>query len=138
MGELIEIAGLVIGAGLLVIGAVELFRRTKRSRGKASTDGPEGLVLSDHAKAVLTQMQSDPTDEGIFELIRFLGPSAPRLVCVYHTEIDIEVNNRVMSELEAKGLVTIIPEHGPGGDKVTLTSLGWALNPETGKADKAG
>lgn len=84
-------------------------------------------------------MQSDPTDEGIFRLIRVLGPSAPRLVCVYHTEIDIEVTTRVMSELETSRLVTIIPAYGDsGGDKVTLTSLGWALNPETGEADKVG
>ena len=111
---------------------------TKRSRGATPESGRERLLLSEHAKAVLTQMQSDPTNEGIFELVRFLGPSAPRLVCVSHTEIDIEVNNRVMSELEAKGLVTIIPEHGPGGDDVTLTSLGWVLNPDTGEIDKAG
>ena len=98
----------------------------------------ESLALSDDAKAVFTRMQSDPTNEGVFRLIRVLGPSAPRLVCVYHTEIDVEVNNRVMAELEAKGLVTIEYDGSNGGDLVKLTHFGWILNPETGKADKVG
>lgn len=96
------------------------------------------LALSDHAKVVLAQMQSDPTDEGIFRWIRFLGPAAPKLCCVYHTEIEMEVRNRVMSELEAKGLVTIESDSSGGGDLVKLTHFGWILNPETGKADKVG
>ena len=133
---MIELIGIVIGVAGLVLTAVGLFRTATRSREGVSTHGRERLILSDDAKAVLTRMQSDPTQEGIFRLIRVLGPSAPSLVCVYHTEIDIEVTNRVMSELEDKGLVTIEPDLHD--DKVTLTSRGWRLNPGTGETDKVG
>ena len=97
------------------------------------------LALSDDAKAILTQMQSDSSNNGIFRLIMAYGSDTYSLACVYHTEIEVETTRRVMSELEAKGLVTIILAHGDsGGDKVMLTHFGWILNPETGEADKVG
>ena len=71
-------------------------------------------------------------------MVRTLGPAcAPRLVCINHTEIDTETNQRVLGELEAKRLVAI-SLNSRGEDKVTLTPLGWDLNPETGKVDKVG
>ena len=110
---------------------------TKKSRAEASKGGRKRLALSDNARRTLKLMQSDPTEEGIFCVVRTLGSAAPRLVCIGHTGIETEITQRVVAELETKGLVTVAP-NSRGEDKVTLTSLGWTLNPETGEADKVG
>ena len=98
---------LVIGVAGLVLTAVGLFLKVKRSRTKTPEQGHERLILSDTAKRTLKLMQSDPTNEGVFVVVRTLGPAAPRLVCINHTETDAETNQRVLGELEAEGLVAI-------------------------------
>jgi len=128
---------LVIGVAGLVLTAVGLFLKVKRSRKETPEHEHASLILSDTVKRTLKLMQSDPTNEGVFVVVRTLGPAAPRLVCLNHTEIDTETNQRVLGELEAKGLVTI-SMNSRGDDKVTLTPLGWDLNPETGKVDRVG
>ena len=120
-----------------LISVVEFVPKLYRWIIKKSKDGRERLVLSDNAKKTLKLMQSDPTEEGIFCVVRTLGPAAPILVCISHTGIETETTQRVITELEAKRLVTVAP-NSRGEDKVTLTSLGWTLNPETGEADKVG
>lgn len=97
----------------------------------------ESLALSDDAKAVLTKMQSDPTNNGIFRQVAF-GSGPFHLIGIYGTKGQAEVTNRVMAELEAKGLVTIEYDGDDSGDLVKLSHFGWILNPETGKADKVG
>ena len=130
----------VIAALGLAIAAAEFIRKrreriTKRSSTGASKSQGESVILSNNAKKTLKLMQSDPTDEGVFVVVRTLGPAAPRLVCINHTEIDTETNQRVLGELEAKGLVAM-SLNSSGEDKVTLTPLGWDLNPESGRVDK--
>ena len=68
----------------------------------------------------------------------FLGSTTFQLVGVYGTEGQATVTNRVMAELEAKGLVVIEYDGDDSGDLVKLTHFGWILNPETGKVDKVG
>lgn len=140
LGTVIAAVTLAIAAVGLAIAVEEFIRKrrkriTKRSRTRASKSQGERLILSNNAKRTLKLMQSDPTDEGVFVVLRALGPAAPRLVCINHTEIDTETNQRVLGELEAKGLVAI-SLNSRGEDKVTLTPLGWDLNPETGAVDE--
>ena len=94
--------------------------------------------LTDDAKAVLKLMQGDSTGNGIFMDVTGLGTSALRLACLYKTDIGIQTTRRVITELDAKGLVE--PHQSQNGQShgVKLTHLGWILNPETGKADKVG
>ena len=129
----------VVGSLIAVVEfAPKLYRWiTKKSKAEASKDGDDRLTLSDNAKKTLKLMQSDPTEEGIFLVVRTLGPAPPTLVCLNHTEIETEITQRVITELEAKGLVTV-SLNSRGDDKITLTSLGWTLNPETGETDKVG
>ena len=105
-------------------------------RWKESQTG--SLALSDDAKAVLTKMQSDSSNNGMFRRMAAFGSASFRLIGVYGTNVRTEVTNRVMAELEAKGLVTIEYDGSDSGDLVKLTHFGWILNPETGKADKVG
>ena len=95
------------------------------------------LALSDDAKAVLTQMQSDSSNNGIFRRTTY-GSAGFLLIGVYGTDGRAQVTNRVIAELEAKGLVSIGDDGSESGDLVELTHFGWILNPETGKADKVG
>ena len=119
-------------AETLVAQAVKLvYERWKESQ-------TESLALSDDAKAVLTKMQSDATNNGMFRQLAFLGSTTFQLVGVYGTEGQATVTNRVMAELEAKGLVVIEYDGDDSGDLVKLSHFGWILNPETGKADKVG
>ena len=100
----------------------------------------ESLALSDDAKAVLKQMQSDPTDNGIFMDNTSLADHGYSIVCPYHPNIEINTTRRVVAELEAKGLVVIVRADKDGfrDEHVQLTHFGWILNPETGEADKVG
>ena len=98
----------------------------------------ESLALTDEAKDVLVTMQSDSSNNGMFRRMAFLGSASFRLIGVYGTNVRTEVTNRVMAELEAKGLVVIEYDGSDSGDLVKLTHFGWILNPETGKADKVG
>lgn len=98
----------------------------------------ESLALTDEAKDVLVMMQGDPTNNGIFRQLAFLGSTSFKLVGVYGTKGQVAVTNRVIAELEAKGLVTFEYDGTDSGDLVKLTHLGWILNPETGLADKVG
>ncbi len=117
--------------GSLVVQAVKLvYEKWTKSRAEA-------LRLSDGAKAVLEEMQSDPTNNGVFLHTAALGDVLYKMVCLYQTDIRIETTRRVIVEMEAKGLLTI--ERRPTkGDSVTLSHLGWILNPDTGKVDKTG
>lgn len=98
----------------------------------------ESLALSDDAKAVLKLMQSDSSNNGIFRLMMAYGTDVYELGCVYRTDVQTDVTNRVMAELEAKGLVTVEYDGSDSDHLVKLTHFGWILNPETGKADKVG
>ena len=100
----------------------------------------ESLALSDDAKAVLTKMQSDPTDNGVFLDNTSLADHGYSMVCPYHPSLEINTTRRVVAELEAKGLVVIVLEDEDGfrDERVKLTHFGWILNPTTGEADKAG
>ena len=98
----------------------------------------ESLALSDDAKAVLTKMQSDPTNNGMFRRMTSFGSASFLLIGVYGTKGQADVTNRVMAELEAKGLVTVEYDGSDSGDLVKLTHFGWILNPETGEVDKVG
>ena len=98
----------------------------------------ESLALSDDAKAVLTKMQSDSSNNGMFRRMAFFGSASFQLIGVYGTNVRTEATNRVMAELEAKGLVTSEYAGSDSGDLVKLTHFGWILNPETGKVDKVG
>ena len=84
----------------------------------------ESLALSDGAKAALKLMQSDSTDNGSFRKMAFLGSTTFQLIGVYGTDVRTEVTNRVMAELEAKGLVTIEYDGSDSGDLVRLTHFG--------------
>ena len=119
-------------AETLVAQAVKLvYDRWKESQ-------TESLALSDGAKAALKLMQSDSSNNGIFCRMAF-GSGPFRLIGVYGTNVrNVEVTNRVMAELEAKGLVTIECDGSDGGDLVELTHFGWILNPDTGEVDKVG
>ena len=100
----------------------------------------ESLALTDEAKAVLTKMQSDPTDNGVFLDNTSLADHGYSMVCPYHPNLKINTTRRVVTELEAKGLVVIVREDKDEfrDERVKLTHFGWILNPETGEADKVG
>ena len=68
-----------------------------------------------------------------------IGDSGYSLLCTHH-DIQISTTRRVIAELEAKGLVTTVREDRGefSSQYVKLTHFGWILNPQTGKADKAG
>ena len=118
-------------AETLVAQAVKLvYDRWKESQ-------TESLALSDGAKAALRTMQSDSSDNGIFRRMAF-GSGPFQLIGVYGTNVRTGVTNRVMAELEAKGLVAIEYDGSDSGDLVKLTHFGWILNPDTGEADKVG
>ena len=96
------------------------------------------LDLTDGARDVLRLMQRDSTGNGIFRDATGIGTRSLRLVSPYNTDLRLDTTRRVITELDAKGLVE--PYHSQDGraDGVKLTHLGWILNPETGKADKVG
>ena len=122
-----------IAAGSLVLRAVKLtYDFWKEARTAA-------LALSEDAKSVLGQMQSDPTNNGIFVDSTSLGDRGYSLLCTHHP-IRISTTRRVLAELEAKGLVTTDREDRGEFqlEYVKLTHFGWILNPETGKADQVG
>ena len=123
-----------MGVETFVLAAVKLaYERWKESQ-------TESLALSDDAKAVLTKMQSDPTDNGVFLDDTSLADHGYSLVCPYHPNLEINTTRRVVAELEAKGLVVLVREDKDGfrDERVKLTHFGWILNPETGEADKVG
>ena len=66
--------------------------------------GDSELPLSDKAKEVLATMQTDPTDNGVFLSVRGMGTAGLPLISPFATAIRIETTERVMRELEAKGL----------------------------------
>ena len=121
-------------AEALVTQAVKLvYERWKESQ-------TESLALSDGAKAVLTKMQSDPTNNGVFLDTTCLGDRSYSMTCPYHPDLEIRTTRRVIAELEAKGLVIVTQDDRDGlpDENVKLTHFGWILNPETGKVDKVG
>ena len=122
-----------VAAGSLVVRAVKLTYDFWRD---ARTDA---LALSEGAKEVLGLMQTDPTDNGVFVDATGIGDSGYSLLCTHH-DIQISTTRRVIAELEAKGLVTTVREDRGefASEYVKLTHFGWILNPQTGKADKAG
>ena len=122
-----------ISAGSLVLRAVKL---TYDFWKDARTDK---LALSEDAKDVLGRMQTDPTDNGVFVDATGLGDSGCSLLCTHH-DITISTTRRVVSELEAKGLVTTVRDDRGKfpQEHVKLTHFGWILNPKTGKVDKVG
>ena len=88
------------------------------------------LDLTDDARTVLKAMQS--TETGI---VYSQGPVSSLPEGEPHSGGGaVLLSRRTFLELEAKGLVTFHEE----GRKLSLTHLGWILNPETGKADKVG
>ena len=101
----------------------------------------ESLDLTNEAREVLKQMQSDPTNNGIFAESSPLGLAGVKLLCIYGGVEEITTTWRVIAELESKGLVeTIIENRRSDYDdkRINLTHFGWILNPETGQADKVG
>ena len=100
----------------------------------------ESLALTDEAKDVLVTMQSDSSRTMACSVeLAFLGSASFRVDrCLRDGMFEPTVTNRVMAELEAKGLVVIEYDGSDSGDLVKLTHFGWILNPETGKADKVG
>ena len=101
----------------------------------------ESLALTGEAKDVLVMMQSDPTNNGVFVDTTSLGSSGIQMANPYSGGGRISTTHRVISELEAKGLVeTVIKYDGKGHErrKFHLTHFGWILNPESGQADKVG
>ena len=99
--------------------------------------GDSELPLSDKAKEVLATMQTDPTDNGVFLSVRGMGTAGLPLISPFATAIRIETTERVMRELEAKGLVSV-DYTDQGTLRYTLSHAGWILNPQSGKADKIG
>lgn len=101
----------------------------------------DALPLTDGAKMVLAAMQSDPTDNGVFSDVSCDGDVDLPLSSPF-SNIYIRTTERVMSELEAKGLVSEVLHtsmvSGTSDRRFKLTHAGWILNPETGKADKVG
>ena len=99
------------------------------------------IKLSDEAKEVLRQMQSDPTSNGVFIESSPMSLAGVQLVCAYSGDIDgITTTWLVISELKSKSLVeTETKDRGGLNDQmyVNLTHLGKSLNPDTGKAEKA-
>ena len=120
--------------------SVEVFvlQAVKMAYEKWKESQAESLALSDDAKKILKRMQSDSSHNGIFRQMMGLSSATFQLVGVYGTNVQATVTNRVMAELEAKGLVTIHYDGNSSGDLVKLTHFGWILNPETGEADKVG
>lgn len=121
-----------IAAGSLVLTAAKTaYELWKEHRADAALD------LTDGARAVLRSMQADTTGNGIFLDASGARSTALRLLCLYRSDLPIETTRRVVTELEAKGLVE---PHltTPGGAGIKLTHFGWILNPETGKVDKVG
>ena len=122
-----------IAAGSLAIQAAKAaYDVWRQNRSDAALD------LTDGARAVLKSMQSDDTGNGILlDMTGIGGGGAFRLRNPYHAGELVKTTRRVVTELDAKGLVEpYLTESGRGGIK--LTHLGWILNPETGKADKVG
>ena len=99
--------------------------------------GDSELPLSDKAKEVLATMQTDPTENGVFLCTRGLATVGLPLTSPFATDITVETTERVMRELEAKGLVSV-DYTDRGTRRYTLSHAGWILNPQTGKADKIG
>lgn len=97
------------------------------------------LDLTDEAKRVLKIMQSDESENGIFVDATGFGTSKLILINLY-AEGEITTTRRVITELEAKGVIKIVEEDKieHRQKKVELTRLGWILNPDTGQADKIG
>lgn len=121
-----------LSAGSLALSAVKAaYDLWKDNKGVAA------LALSKKAKDVLAMMQTDPTENGVFLCTRGLGDVGLPLSCLYHTEIRITTTERVMAELEAKGLVSE-DYTSQGSRRFKLTHAGWILNPVTGMAGKAG
>ena len=101
----------------------------------------EALALSDEAKDVLKKMQSDSTNNGIYIDTTHLGSSGIEMANPYEGSEGISTTHRVISELEAKGLVETVIKYDTNGRekrKFCLTHFGWILNPCTGIADKIG
>jgi len=101
----------------------------------------ESLALTDDAKGVLTQMQSDPTDNGVFVDTTSLGSSGVEMANPYASGEEINTTRRVIAELEAKGLVETVVRYDREGRErkdFRLTHFGWILNAGTGQADKIG
>ena len=122
-----------LGVGSLALRAAKTaYDLWRENRSDAALD------LTDDARAVLKLMQGDSTGNGIFMDVTGLGTSALRLACLYKTDIGIETTRRVITELDAKGLVEPHQSQNGRSHGVKLTHLGWILNPETGKADKVG
>lgn len=117
----------------LITQAVKIVYEKWKERGTAE------LELSEEASRVLRLMQSDPTDNGVFQETRGIGRSTYPMHSCY-SDLRIETTRRVIAELEAKGIITVTRNTGGHGaiEKVTLTHFGWILNPTTGKVDKAG
>lgn len=108
--------------------AYDLWRQNK---------GDAALPLSDGAKEALVTMQTDPTDNGVFLCTRSLADVNLPLTSPFDTSIRVRTTERVMGELEAKGLISEdCTERGTR--RFTLTHAGWILNPQTGKFDKVG
>lgn len=93
------------------------------------------LALTNEAKRVLKMMQSDETGNGRFSDGTGFGTSKLILVNVSSGE-EITTTRRVITELEAKGIVKIADEVDE--EKFELTHFGWILNPDTGQVDKIG
>ena len=99
--------------------------------------GDSELPLSAKAKEVLATMQKDPTENGVFLCTRGMADVGLPLTSPFATGISVETTERVMRELEAKGLVSV--DYTDGGTlRYTLSHAGWIMNPQTGKADKIG
>ena len=98
-------------------------------------EGVASLALTNEAKHVLKTMQSDETGNGIFVDATGFGTSDLILVNVFAGG-KITTTRRVVSELEAKGIVRITEIDRP--QKITLTHFGWILNPDTGQVEKIG
>lgn len=124
--EVLDVASLVLQS---VKAAYDVWKKEKVS----------SLGLTDEAKHVLETMQSDETGNGIFIDATTFGTNKLELLGVY-TRVPISTTRRVITELEAKGIVTITENDRKGRreQRVTLTHFGWILNPDTGQVDKIG
>lgn len=124
--EVLDVASLVLQS---VKAAYDVWKKEKVS----------SLGLTDEAKHVLETMQSDETGNGIFIDVTTFGTNKLELLGVY-TRVPISTTRRVITELEAKGIVTITENDRKGRreQRVTLTHFGWILNPDTGQVDKIG